>query len=149
MQITLENLPARGAKAIIVDGLQWGSIHRERHGARGSSYWFKQVGLVGEIRDPQLKNRIIKVHNIGITAVPIDDRLLDKAINLIFVGLLRHPKTVEADQSARKAALQAQRAERDGKELDRFRAKAREAFPHAGEEWINITVDLMKWSQSQ
>jgi hypothetical protein len=154
--VSLEPLPIRGNKAIMVDGLRWGTIHMETHGCWGSSYWFNQTGIQGQ--QITSGDRPVKVYGdkgerrrLGTydAVAPVAERLHAKATELIASGLLRHPDSVKAEQAERAARWRASEAERDCKATDRLRAKAREALGDGiGENELTIIVGLMKWAQS-
>lgn len=112
--------PVRGRKKIMVDGVQWGTIHMESHGSGGVSYWFEQKGYQGAIQDPakmakHLRNSAIEVRvnnsrrarwGDDAPVMPTETRLLDQVNALIASNQLRHPEVVEREVAERKMRYQ-------------------------------------------
>lgn len=136
--------PFRGRKMILVDGEQWGSINMEQRGRHGVSYWFEQKSKWhhGAITDPDLPKRwqgsnrlhpTIKVDGDRIAErrrrgeaqiKPVEVRLLDKAVELVNRGLLKHPADVEREGDASRLAFRKQLAEEDAAKDAAYLAKA-------------------------
>lgn len=164
--------PERGRKQIMVDGVAWGTLHMRNHGGRGNSYTFRQVG--GEnIMEPVPGSRHDRMKEVTVYGdkmakwdtqgelKPVDERLLDKARDLIKANRLRHPDVVRAEQQENAKALRELRERQDADEQARIEAKAHETlrklqayigvpagaeFPEAD---VAEIVAAMRWAQTQ
>lgn len=142
--------PERGRKAILIDGVRWGTIRMSQHGSRGSSFWFEQEGgqQIGRLVPSPLKGKPERFAEVRVygdkmqsrisrlsdpTPKPVADRLLDAVKKLIAEGLLKDPAIVKEERDVAKARFQAGRAESEAADLEERRKRAREILLiHAG-----------------
>jgi hypothetical protein len=165
MEIKLEKPEggAPGSRSIIVDGVRWGRTICRGHGCHGRSHSFYQ-----EAGGPIYDGRSIvevrtqkKPYSYMETALaawqPTEQRVLDKARELIETGKLRHPDVIRAE--TKKAAYEyTQKCERiEAERKATFLLKACEAIkPIQDRLTLEQASDLagriaatMEWAQSQ
>jgi hypothetical protein len=139
--IRIEPWPGiRGRKRILVDGVEWGSIHMESHGCHGPTYHFVQMGSNGGyLSEPSASGR--SHHDISVQATgkrrrqadepPINQLLLYKIRELIEAGKLRDPAVVKGEQKREAEAMAARNAEIEAEERREFEARADAAITEA------------------
>lgn len=158
---TVELVPidgVRGAKAIMVDGVQWGTAHLQSAGANGAYYWFEQIGDPGEISRVGTKvwrgsNRTnlhpVKVwgdkmamRKAGVSrsgigpaaeaerlAFPsLETRLLTEINNLITEGLLKNPEIVAVKKEEARRLWREAEARSEASEEAEFKRRAEECL---------------------
>ncbi len=159
----------RGRKTIMVDGVQWGSIHMQSCGPTGVYYTFCENGT-GEITEEVAsaypghspRNVVIRVwgekqhfRNLerGEAPKPLDLRLLDMVVVLIENGQLRHPDVVCAAKKKEVEKHRAIIAAENAKTEAAFETKARSVCDDLGvdtsEHLVAVVVAAMKWAQTQ
>jgi hypothetical protein len=149
MKIELRKTPGgrAGARDIVVDGVAWGRTIPEGHGCWGKSYEFYQEGG-SRIYDGRSPTRVAtekKPPSYMETALaewkPTEERVLEKARELVESGKLRHPDAVRADK---------QKAEEDFKRLEAdAEAKRKAALLARGYETISPIMDRLTLAQAQ
>ena len=82
---------------------------------------------------------------------PTEELSLEKAIELVETGKLRHPDIVKREAEEHHRAYLERMAERDKQEAEAFRTKAMEALQinDPDSAIIDRVVEAMKWAQTQ
>lgn len=175
MNITLETRKddkqfGRGERAIMVDGVQWGRTHVSSHGCHGTKHVFEQTG--GDIIGDMSKGGYF--HEIAVRSEkrrpwmkedswkPTEDRVLDKARELVTAGRLRNPDVVRAERAALHAKMEKNRESAAEREATEFANKALAAIgldltTYIADAVNQTTVDelrkrivaAMRWAQTQ
>lgn len=151
MEIELRKPPGSraGVRTIIVDGVTWGRTIPEGHGCWGKSYNFYQEGggLIYNAngRSPVCIQTQKKPPSYMETALaewrPTEERVLEKARELVESGKLRHPDAVRADK---------QKAEEDFKRLEAdAEAKRKAALFNRACETVSPVSDRLTLTQAQ
>lgn len=174
MEITLEKVPGRAPdKRILVDGAVWGYAQAEHHGMHGTSYDIGQyTDVAGNSwriitieeksnfdRAPRMmavrvrgKSKSAERHNPDPRST--EQRIIDKARELIEAGHLKSPEAKRAELAAEAEKFRAERAAADAEKKAAFRARAMEAVGgYLGDvdksEAIDRVVAAMEWAQMQ
>lgn len=149
MKIELRKTPGgiAGARDIVVDGVAWGRTIPEGHGCWGKSYKFYQEGggMIYDGRSPVYVQTQKKPPSYMETALaewrPTEERVLEKARELVESGKLRHPDAVRADR---------QKAEEDFKRLEAdAEAKRKAALFNRACETVSPVSDRLTLAQAQ
>jgi hypothetical protein len=107
--------PERGRKRILVNGVKWGSVQMESHGARGSTYHFRR-DPEGSGYVPAKNTRFDVPHAVRFEpkryrdelAPALEEVLLKTVRELIEEGRLRDPAVLTAAQQERTAMREAE-----------------------------------------
>ena len=169
-KITLVPKPLnRGDKLIYVDGVVWGSVIMNRHGARGASYNFSVPGhgLIYRNGSDAWNRTAVQVNSDtkarrrcppGTVLAPFADRLMDTIRELIATGALRHPDAVRQEAEAAAEKERAEKEEHKEKQDREWSDRAKYAIATASlsnlpdDEWRRLVaniVEAMRWAQTQ
>jgi hypothetical protein len=149
----------RGERIIMVDGVRWGRTIVTMHGCHGTKHVFYQDG--GEIitadRGRHTSEIAIRSEKrqkwLGDkdTWRPTEERVLEKARELVATGKLRHPDVVKKESVEAMKQYDARVEEREKERVAEFRAKAMEAAQvnDPDSPIIDRVVAAMEWAQSR
>jgi hypothetical protein len=129
--------PERGRKLILVDGVKWGSVHMESHGAHGVTYHFRQDPEgSGYIRakntrfDVPHAVRLQSKRYRDADASTLEAALLQTVRELIEEGRMRDPAILRVEQQERASAMR--EAEEGRKQNEQRDYEARRGGPARG-----------------
>lgn len=163
MKVTLEKSDKldRGERLIRVDGVVWGHTIVSSHGVHGQKHKFHQehgetIGsMSGGYHLPVVVRSTKRQKWLGDkdTWRPTYELVLEKAIELINAGRLRHPDSVKQEQERLREKMRESTNRREHKEQAEFEAKAREALDGIPDDIAAPVLDkiiaAMRWAQTQ
>lgn len=131
----------RGARHILVDGVEWGHTLVEFHGLGGTTHTFKQEHG-GVIADES-----VRIQPSDPNRSPTKEKITTKVLGLIASGKLIHPD----DQLAKNKKSNGHEEEIRAAEERLFRAQAEGALHSARspDELIDHIIRAMRWAQNQ
>lgn len=149
----------RGERAIMVDGVRWGRTIMSSHGCHGTKHIFRQEAGEVIIDKPDARYPVEvavrserKRYLNRETWRPTEERVLEKAIELVATGRLRHPDVVRAEQKEAAGRYRARVADRESERKSNFEARARQALQindDAQSDLVDRVVKAMEWAQAQ
>jgi hypothetical protein len=164
MKVTLEKSDTldRGERLIRVDGVVWGRTIVSSHGVHGKKHMFHQEHgeTIGDVSKSGHFHEVC-VRSTKRKSWPVDDKeskptfelVLEKAIELINAGRLRHPESVKQEQERFRAQYHEREVKRAKAEQDLFETKAREALDGIPDDIAAPVLDkviaAMRWAQTQ